>query len=517
MSLDSLLQGADTEATHHDAATHAVARRLLTASLWQELAASPQAGLLALWADQARCHALYRTAHGILPVATPIEGGRFPALSPFRPAAAWQERAIRDLWGYEAEHGVDSRPWLDHGRWPMSAPLSPRPGPPLPPPEQAEWRMTSPFASSFVSSRPDIALHERSIGPVHPLMREPAQLRLHLHGTLIRQAEWRLGYTHRGIQWLMRGKPLRDAIRIAARITGDAALAHGLAFARAAEAALRLEPPPRALLLRGLMNELERCAVHLHVLAATASAAGADTYAAKLSAWRERLLRAIQEAFGNRMMIDLLIPGGVLTDLLDGTALETVLQALARTMPELIEGYETAASLSGHGLCACLRGCAVLSGSDAVSLAVPGPAGRASGRPHDLRTTWQQAPHGTVHRLVLANGDADARMRVRLAEIQESLRLALLFLESLPVGPIANPMPIGTGNASGEGYGGVESARGACWHWLRIEGGMVVSAHAADPSWRLIPAIEAALPGTDIDLLGVALASFALSPAGADL
>ena len=46
------------------------------------------------------------------------------------PAAAWFERMVHDLWGHDAIGGSDQRPWLDHGRWPISAPTGTAPGPP---------------------------------------------------------------------------------------------------------------------------------------------------------------------------------------------------------------------------------------------------------------------------------------------------------------------------------------------------------------------------------------------------
>ncbi len=81
------------------------------------------AGTDRAWAEPGRVHALFmhERAREVLPVATLVAGDNYPALSPGRPLAAWFERAVRDLWGYEASGGVDARPWLDHGRWNCTA------------------------------------------------------------------------------------------------------------------------------------------------------------------------------------------------------------------------------------------------------------------------------------------------------------------------------------------------------------------------------------------------------------
>jgi len=100
------------------------------AAMRDALAEEPTLALLSLWAEPAMLHAAFldEAAGGLLLASCPSEG-RYPALSPVRPGAVRFERAIRDLWGLEAEGGLDLRPWLDHGRWPAGAPLSAKPKP----------------------------------------------------------------------------------------------------------------------------------------------------------------------------------------------------------------------------------------------------------------------------------------------------------------------------------------------------------------------------------------------------
>ena len=60
----------------------------------------------------------------------------------------------------------------------------------------------------------------------------------------------------------MSGATLERGAKLAGRTSGDSTVAYALAFARAAEAALGIEAPPRAVHLRALMAELERIANH---------------------------------------------------------------------------------------------------------------------------------------------------------------------------------------------------------------------------------------------------------------
>ena len=105
-------------------------RRVLSRDEWTRMAGEASPPLLALWADTREVYALLRGGATPLLVSIDIEDGGYPALSPARPAAAWFERMVRDLWGHTAIGGTDQRPWLDHGCWPISAPLAQHPGPP---------------------------------------------------------------------------------------------------------------------------------------------------------------------------------------------------------------------------------------------------------------------------------------------------------------------------------------------------------------------------------------------------
>src|SRR5437899_10610750 len=74
--------------------------------------------LLGLWAEREQVHMALTDEgeFGVLSVA--CEDKRFPSVGQSHPPAIRLERAIRDLWGLEPEGLADTRPWLDHGKWP---------------------------------------------------------------------------------------------------------------------------------------------------------------------------------------------------------------------------------------------------------------------------------------------------------------------------------------------------------------------------------------------------------------
>ncbi len=319
-------------------------RHLLSAEHWRALAAAlpdqPTLALLALWADAGQVHALFcdEGDGAMLPASVAVAAGAYPALSPSRPAAAWFERMILDLWGHAAEGGLDARPGLDHGRWPTSAPLSLRPLPVAGKPEPQEF---------LPASGPD--LHVLPLGPVRAGIAEPALLRLAAQGETVVRLEVRLGWLHKGTLALMRGKSPRAAARFAARLAGDSTVAHGIAFARAAEAASGVAAPPRADALRAVMAEIERIANHLADLAAIGQAAGFAPLAALCLPHREAFLRAAATAFGHRLMMDCVVPGGVAAELAPGgsDAILAALAALEAALPALARLHDGSASLLG--------------------------------------------------------------------------------------------------------------------------------------------------------------------------
>jgi Ni,Fe-hydrogenase III large subunit len=478
-------------------------RHLLSHDDWIALARTSMAQswtLLAHWADTIQTHALFLDPETltIVPVSTEIISGHYPALSPWWPAAALYERMIHDLWGHEAHGTNDLLPWLDHGQWPQSAPMALRPGmPPI---------IESPGPTADLSN--DFML--LPLGPVWGRLGESAHLRLTLDGSAIRHAEALLGFTHKGALTLIRGKSPRAAARFAARLSGDATVAHSVAFAQAAEAALDMALPPRAAALRVVMMEIERIGVHLDNLTEIGRLADAQMVRTSCGFLRENLLRATDTAFGHRLMMDCVVPGGVAADIAaDGP------QALLRAFGEIASHLDSLRRLhEGPALSAQLIGLGRAGGGLAVSLGVGGVVGRASGRAFDVRTAFAPSYGQFAPRLAIRReGDAAARQHLRIFEIGESLRLAGSALDILPEGPVTEALP----QVSGEGIGCSESARGDVWHWLRLDHGQIAAAFVRDPGWALWPLAERVLENTTADAADLIRTSLALPASGMDL
>ena len=471
-------------------------RAWVTAHDWRlagERLAAGEVGLLGLWADEGVVHMALSEAEpryiGVLSVDA--SSGRFPSIGRLHPPAQRLERAIRDLHGLEAEDAVDTRPWLDHGKWEADA-------------LGQSYRFLPVEGES---------LHQIPVGPVHAGIIEPGHFRFTANGETVVRLEARLGYVHKGIERLMRGADLPRAAMLAARTSGDSTVAYGLAFARAAEAALGIEAPPRAHWLRALMAELERLANHFGDIGAICNDAAFALMHSHCGALRERVLRAAESAFGHRLMRDRIVPGGVAADLSpDGARAIVALTAEARRrFPALVELYDGTASLQDR---------TVGTGSIAADLVAlwgaGGYVGRASGRNFDTRRIAPYPPYDALsfEVPVRSEGDVNARVWIRIREVFASLGLVETILSQLPGGPVRRDLPHG----GGEGMALVEGFRGDILVWLRLgAGGEVARCHLRDPSWFQWPLLEAAIEGNIVADFPLCNKSFNCSYSGHDL
>jgi Ni,Fe-hydrogenase III large subunit len=460
--------------------------------------------LLSLWGDDGMVHmALLDNANnGVAVVTLTCPDGRFPSVGARHAPAIRLERAAADLFTLVPYGAADTRPWLDHGRWGVSHPLaakrSGQPGPI--------------GAYAFLAAEGE-SLHQIPVGPVHAGIIEPGHFRFTAAGETIVRLEERLGYVHKGVDRLMAGADLERAARLAGRVSGDSTVAYAFAFARAVEAALAVEVPARAVFLRALMAELERLANHFGDIGAICNDAAFALMQAHCAMLRERVLRFAAAAFGHRLMMDRIVPGGVAADL-DGNgarALHDLVATIRATFPRLTTLYDNTASLQDRTVAT-----GTLAPELARRFAAGGYVGRASARAFDARRALAYPPYDVLDFdvPVRSDGDVNARVWIRINEVEESLRLIDQILAQLPDGPLAVPVSPG----AGEGAAMVESFRGDVFASVRIGAdGKLTRCHLRDPSWFQWPLLEAAIEGNIVADFPLCNKSFNCSYSGHDL
>ena len=110
----------------------------------------------------------------------------------------------------------------------------------------------------------------------------------------------------------------------------------------------------------------------------------------------------------------------------------------------------------------------------------------------------------------------DARVWIRIREVEQSLSLLEQILREMPKGSVfAESVAVSVPH---EGLALVEGFRGDILVWLRIGGdGLIERCHMRDPSWFQWPLLEAVIEGNIIADFPLCNKSFNCSYSGHDL
>jgi Ni,Fe-hydrogenase III large subunit len=183
-----------------------------------------------------------------------------------------------------------------------------------------------------------------------------------------------------------------------------------------------------------------------------------------------------------------------------------------RTFPRLIELYDKTASLQDRTVTT-----GIVRPDYARSFGAGGYVGRASGRAFDARSALAYAPYGDLKFdvPVLQAGDVNARIWVRIREVEQSLALIEQILELLPAGGTLTAFEV---IRPGEGMALAEAFRGDVLIWLRLDtGARVARCHLRDASWFQWPLLEAAVEDNIVADFPICNKSFNCSYSGHDL
>jgi len=473
------------------------------------------ARLVSLWGTDRRdaaggslgVSAAYAWPEGLvwLDLALPEEASRYPDLANLFPSAARMQRATSDLLGIHPTGSDNARRWLDHGAWTERHPL------------RCDATPNDTAAASqaypFVRVEGD-GVHEIAVGPVHAGTIEPGHFRISVVGEKVLRLEERLGYAHKGIARRFTQLPALDAHRLAGRVSGDSTVAYAWAYCMALESAAGCVLGERALWLRALMLERERVANHLGDLGALGNDAAFAFGLAQFSRLREDWLRLTMQAFGHRLMMDGVVPGGAAREL-DADMPERFYRqcnAIEAEVRALHAIYDEHAGLQDRFVTT-----GRVSPELAAQLGLTGLAGRASGQAADLRCDQRWPPYDRlqVRKASRRNGDVAARVAVRFDETFEALRLIRVLCAEQPAGPVRVDVALPGHAVIGAGW--VEGWRGEVFVALELGAdGAIRRCHCHDPSWHNWPVIEHAAIDNIVPDFPLINKSFNLSYSGHD-
>lgn len=281
-----------------------------------------------------------------------------------------------------------------------------------------------------------------NVGPSHPAMHGVIRLIMELEGEKIKGLDVEIGYLHRAFEKMCETVMYAQCFPYTDRLNYVSPLINNVGFAMTVEKLLDIEIPQRAKYIRVIMSEISRVTDHLTCVGASAMELGAMSAFLYLIKAREFLYELVEEITGARLTISYVRIGGVKADLTEGFA-DKVFKKIAEVRKVLIEadGLLTRNRIFFDRM----KDTGKISSQDAISYGITGPFLRSTGVAYDVRKAQPyliydqldfEVPVGT-------NGDNLDRYFVRMAEMEQSLRMIEQCFQQIPDGPIV-------GNLTGE-------------------------------------------------------------------
>jgi NADH-quinone oxidoreductase subunit D len=274
-----------------------------------------------------------------------------------------------------------------------------------------------------------------NIGPSHPAMHGVIRLITELDGETVSKVEAEIGYLHRAFEKSCENSSWTQAIPYTDRLNYVSPLINNFGYCAAVEKLLGIKITARCEYIRVIMSEISRITDHLTCIAASAMELGAMTAFLYLMKAREYLYEIIEEVTGARLTISYGRIGGVKGDLPVGFEEKTE-KALVKTEREIREVDKL---LTRNRIFVDrTRDVGVLTKEDALSYAITGPLGRASGINYDVRKAFPYFAYDRVDFEVPLGerGDNYDRYLVRMEEMRQSIRIVRQGMKDIPGGPV---------------------------------------------------------------------------------
>ncbi|MBR2058859.1 NADH dehydrogenase subunit C /NADH dehydrogenase subunit D [Fibrobacter sp. UWCM] len=274
-----------------------------------------------------------------------------------------------------------------------------------------------------------------NVGPSHPATHGCLRFLAAMDGETIVASVEEIGYLHRGFEKMVERGTWQQVVPYTDRLNYCSAIMNNIAYCRAVENMFGVEIPERTKVLRVIVNELSRINDHFVCVAAAFQDLGGTTPFMYAFNPREEIMCIWEKLTGARLTNSFARIGGLYRDSYEGFE-QDVLAALDSTEKALKD------------LHACLDrnrifldrtvGIGKISAERAISYGWTGPCLRACGVASDLRKDEPYYDYETYDWEVVVGtqGDCNDRLQVRLAEIEESVKIVRQALKRLAPGPV---------------------------------------------------------------------------------
>jgi len=277
-----------------------------------------------------------------------------------------------------------------------------------------------------------------NVGPQHPSTHGVLRLVVDLDGERIVRLTPQIGYLHTGFEKTMENRTYQQVVTYSNRMDYAHSFGHDLAYVLSAEQLVDAQVPERAQRVRVLLTELNRMASHLLFLGTGILDMGALTLFFYTMRERERILQLFEMVTGVRMNYGYFRVGGLSYDLPEG--FEEKARAFLDDFPKMLEQYADMFAKNDIFVNRT-QGIGVIEPEVAIANGLTGPSLRASGIALDQRKAAPYSGYADYDFDVPTStaGDANARIMVRFAEFEQSMKICRQALDRLEPGPIKDP------------------------------------------------------------------------------
>lgn len=366
------------------------------------------------------------------------DGAGLASVTPVYKGANWFEREAFDLFGIRFDGHPNLRRILCHEDF-VGHPLR------KDYPADRNQALTTPLDHVFAKDRARMQAEETdhlsdrvwiNIGPAHPATHGTLRFMAVLSGETIEKVDAEIGYLHRCFEKMCESHDYNQIIPYTDRLNYCSAPLNNTAWCRTVEKMLGIDVPPRAQVLRMILDEFARIIDHIVCISISGVDLGALTNFWLGFSAREKVYDLFEKLCGARLTVSLTRVGGMGFDIPAGWA-----EAALKTLEDIEKAHRELDLLLTKNRIFVRRmvGVAPISQESAINWGFTGPCLRAAGASVDTR---QWDPYYLYDQLdfdipVGERGDSYDRYMVRMEEIRQSVRILKQLLPNIPSGPVS--------------------------------------------------------------------------------
>jgi NADH-quinone oxidoreductase subunit D len=335
-----------------------------------------------------------------------------------------------------------------------------------------------------------------NLGPQHPATHGVLRVKLTMDGEFIIRAEPVPGYIHRMHEKMGENRTYAQFLPNTSRIDYLSAMHYTHAFVAVVERAAGIQVPPRVEYIRVITSELNRISSHLVWFGAYLLDLGGFTPLLMAFDDREKILDLLEAVTGARLTYCYYRFGGLYNDV--DPEFVTGTRDFVKYLRPRLEMYRKLVT-ENIIFRKRLEGIGLISAEMCRKYGATGPVMRGSGVAYDVRKIepYSVYPEFDFDIPVFPECDCMARYRVRMEEMEQSLRIIEQAIDKLPEGPVTTKVPRAIKLPPGDYYSAVEAARGRLGVRVVSDGkDMAYRLKLRTPSFANLSLFEEASQGT---------------------